>query len=332
MVIDVHAHAMLPAVDALVAADPRAAQARRDEAALLGPESAGPSREMVARAAPLMLDLDARLARMDAQGVDVQLISTSPAHYHGWAPAPLAARLARTIGEEIATLCAPSGRLVGLGYAPMQHPDVAEAAVVEAVKELGLRGVEISSHGGEFGLGAPELDGFWAKAEETNALVFVHPWGCTLGARLNRHFMSNLVGQPVENAVAISELVLSGLLERRPGLAVLIAHGGGYLPFHPGRMDHGWAVRPELGGARPSDLLRRLYFDSLVYEPALLETLVSRVGSDRVLLGSDFPFDMGVADPVGHVLAADLTDDQREAIMGGTAERLLGLAHDRQPT
>ena len=324
-VVDVHAHAMLPAVEALVADDPRAAEARSDEAAFLGLESVGPSREMIAGVTPLLLDLDARLARMDEQGVDVQLISTSPAHYHGWAPPALATRLARTIGEEIATLCEPTDRLVGLGYAPLQHPDVAETALIEAVNELGLRGVEVSSHGGEFGLGAPELDGFWARAEETRALVFVHPWGCTLGTRLNHHFMSNLVGQPVENAVAISELILSGLLERRPGLRILIAHGGGYLPFHPGRMDHGWAVRPELGGARPSELLGRLYFDSLVYEPELLEALVARVGAGHVLLGSDFPFDMGSADPVAHVLAAELSAHEREAIMGGTAERLLGL-------
>ncbi|HEX3688260.1 MAG TPA: amidohydrolase family protein [Solirubrobacteraceae bacterium] len=327
MVIDVHAHAMLPGVEALLENDPRARQAREDEAAFLGPESAGPSREMVTRVAPLMLDLDARLAKMDAQGVDVQVISTSPAHYHAWAPRELAARLARAIGEEIAALCARSERLHGLGYAPLQHPDVAETAVVEAVHGLGLHGVEIPSSGGEHELGDPELEPFWAKAEETGALVFIHPWGCTLGTRLSRHFMSNLVGQPVENAMAISSLVLSGLLERRPGLRIVVAHGGGYLPFAPGRMDHGWEVRPELASAeRPSDTLKRLYYDSLTFAPELLETLAGRVGADRILLGSDFPFDMGCKDPVGHVHAAKgLTEAEREAILGATAAALLGL-------
>jgi aminocarboxymuconate-semialdehyde decarboxylase len=327
VIVDVHAHAMLPAVEALVAQDPRAGQSRADEAAFFGPESAGPSREMVQRVAPLMLDLDERLAKMDAQGVDVQLVSTSPAHYHAWAPADIAGRLARTIGEEIARLCSRSSRLVGLGYAPLQHPDVAETALTEAVGELGLRGVEIPSYGGDHELGSPELERFWARAEETGALIFVHPWACTLGSRLSRFFMSNLAGQPIENALAISQLVLSGLLERRPGLRILIAHGGGYLPFHPGRMDHAWEVRPELTSTeRPSESLRRLYYDSLVYEPALLEALVARVGADRVLLGSDFPFDMGAEDPVGQVIAAaGLSEEQREAILGGTAAQLLGL-------
>jgi aminocarboxymuconate-semialdehyde decarboxylase len=327
MVIDVHAHALLPAVEELVAEDPRAREARAQEVALFGAASAGPMRAMVERVAPLMLDLEARLAKMDAQGVDLQLVSPSPAHYHAWAPAELAGTLARAVGEQIAALCERSPRLVGLAYAPIQHPDVAERALLEAVMEMGLRGVEIPSHGGPHELGDPELDGFWARAEETGALVFVHPWGCTLGLRLSRHYMSNIVGQPVENAVAISNLILSGLLERRPGLRILVAHGGGYLPFHPGRMDHGWAVRPELTTAeRPSASLRRLYYDSLTFEPELLATLVGRVGADRVLMGSDFPFDMGCEDPVAHVRAAPgLSDAERRAILGANAARLLGL-------
>jgi aminocarboxymuconate-semialdehyde decarboxylase len=327
MVIDVHAHAMLPGVERLLADDPRAAEARLRETEFFGPESAGPSREMVQRVAPLMLDLDARLAKMDAQGVDVQLVSPSPAHYHSWAPAPLAAQLATAIGQEIGELCRRSERLVGLGYAPLQHPDVAEAALLEAVTDLGLRGVEIASHGAEHELGDPALDPFWAKAQETGAVVFIHPWACTLGSRLSRHFLSNLVGQPVENAVAISNLILSGLLERRPGLRIVVAHGGGYLPFHPGRMDHGWRVRPELTTAqRPSEALKRLYYDSLTFEPELLATLAARVGADRILMGSDFPFDMGCEDPVAHVRAAPgLSVAEQEAILGQTAARLLGL-------
>jgi aminocarboxymuconate-semialdehyde decarboxylase len=327
MVIDVHAHAMLPGVERLIADDPRAQQARLKEQAFFGPQSAAPSRDMVQRVAPLMLDLGARLAKMDAQGVDLQLVSPSPAHYHAWAPPDLAAELARAIGEEIATLCERSPRLAGLGSAPLQHPDVAESALLAAVGEFGLNGVEIGSYGGEYELGDLELEPFWAKAEETRAIVFLHPWGCTLGGRLRRNFMSNLVGQPVENAVAISSLVLSGLLERRPGLRIVAAHGGGYLPFAPGRMDHGWRVRPELTAAEPpSESLKRLYYDSLTFEPELLETLAQRVGADRILMGSDFPFDMGSEDPVGHVRATPgLTEEQREAILGGTAAELLGL-------
>jgi hypothetical protein len=170
-----------------------------------------------------MLDLDERLAKMDAQGVDVQLVSTSPAHYHSWAPSDIAGRLARR--------------------------------------------------------SRPSASGptdWWDSATRHSS---TQAWPRPRSPRLSRFFMSSVAGQPVENALAITQLVLSGLLERRPGLRILIAHGGGYLPFHPGRMDHAWEVRPDLTTTeRPSESLRRLYYDSLVYEPELL-------GLDRVVDG-----------------------------------------------
>jgi aminocarboxymuconate-semialdehyde decarboxylase len=127
--------------------------------------------------------------------------------------------------------------------------------------------------------------------------------------------------------VALSHIIFSGLLDRHPRLRILAAHGGGYLPFYPARSDHAWRVRPEIRtpASEPSSYLRQLYFDSLVYEPELLATLVERVGADRVLLGSDFPFDMGVEDPVARVQAAGFSADECDAICGGNAAALLGL-------
>jgi aminocarboxymuconate-semialdehyde decarboxylase len=330
MVIDVHAHAIVPAAMAIVADDPRFQADRAAEARLLGEASAATQRKLIERVGGLLTDLDARLEAMDRQGVDVQLVSPSPAHYCDWADVGLAAKIARTVNEGIAQLAAARPqRIQGLGFAPLH---VSEAALVEAVTDLGLRGVEIGTFGvggdGILELGDAALDPFWAKAAELGALVFVHPWGCTLGERLDRHYMTNLVGQNVEHAVALSHLILSGVLDRHPGVKIVFAHGGGYLPFHPGRMDHGWAVREEITTPRekPSSYLRKLWFDSLVYEPELLEALVERVGVERVLLGSDFPFDMGVEDPVGHVHACGLDDDDKRAICGGNAAALLGLA------
>ena len=327
MVIDVHAHAIIPAAMALVGPEPGFQADRAREAELMGPESAAEQDNLIQRVGPLLVDLDARLETMDRAGVDVQLVSPSPAHYCDWAAAGLAETIASTVNTGIAELVARRpDRLQGLGFAPLH---AAEPALVEAMGPLGLHGVEISTSGPGLELADAELEPFWAKAEELGALVFVHPWGCSLDERLDRHYLRNIVGQPVEHAVALSHVILSGLLDRYPNLKLLWAHGGGYLPFAPGRMDHGWAVRPELRTPvdKPSSYLQKMWYDSLVYEPGLLEALVARVGADRVLLGSDFPFDMGVPDPVGDVHAASGLDaEAQRCICGGNAAALLGIA------
>jgi aminocarboxymuconate-semialdehyde decarboxylase len=155
-------------------------------------------------------------------------------------------------------------------------------------------------------------------------VVFLHPFGCSLDERLDRFYLANTVGQPVENAVALSHLVFGGVLDRFPGLRIVAAHGGGYLPTFLGRSDHAWEVRPEARGCahRPSTYLSRLHFDSLVHSPEALRALVRVVGAERVLLGSDFPFDMGVPDPVARLAAADLTPAEQHAVLSGNAVRL----------
>lgn len=327
--VDVHAHAVVPAAFDLVASEPGFRLEREADLANFGAETMRNQRAMLEEIGPLLTSLDRRLEQMDRMGIDVQLVSPSPAHYHTWAGPKLARSLARTVNEGIAVLCASRpDRLVGLGLAPIQHPDVAEEALVCAVLDLGLEGVEITTAAPGRELGDEAYEGFWARAEELGALVFIHPWGCTLGERLSRHYLANIVGNPVETTVALSHIIFSGLLDRHPDLRVLVAHGGGYLPFYTGRSDHGWRVRPEVRTPRepPSSYLRRIYFDSLVYEPEALEHLVRKVGAERVLLGSDFPFDMGSEDPLGHVRSAPgLSPGERAAICGGNAARLLRL-------
>lgn len=322
-VIDFHGHAIVPAAMALAGPEPAAQAARAAEVSILGPETQAVQEAMIARIGPLLVDVDARLAALDAVGIDLQVVSPSPAHYCPWASPSLAERIARTANEGIVAHCAESDRLHGLGYAPLQ---VAETALLDAM-DMGLHGVEISTFEPGIDLSSAALAGFWARAEELGALVFIHPWGCTLDERLSGSYMTNLVGQPVEHTVALSHIIMSGLLDRHPGLRIVAAHGGGFLPFHPARMDHGWRVRPELTTPAevPSSYLRRIWFDSVVYEPGLLETLVARVGADRVLLGTDFPFDMGVEDPVALVEATSLSEADRGAIRGGNAAGLLGL-------
>jgi aminocarboxymuconate-semialdehyde decarboxylase len=320
-VVDFHGHAIVPAAMALAGPDPAAQAAREAEIAILGPETQAVQVAMIERIGPLLVDVEARLAALDAVGIDVQVVSPSPAHYCPWASPSLAERIAKVANEGIVEHCAQSDRLEGLGYAPLQ---VAETALLDAM-DMGLHGVEISTFEPGIDLSSASLAGFWARAEELGAIVFIHPWGCTLDERLSGSYMTNLVGQPVEHTVALSHIIMSGLLDRHPGLGIVAAHGGGFLPFHPARMDHGWRVRPELTTPAevPSSYLRRVWFDSVVYEPALLTTLVERVGVHRVLMGTDFPFDMGVEDPVALVDAADLDDAAKDAIKGANALELL---------
>ncbi|MBQ1089748.1 amidohydrolase family protein [Streptomyces sp. B93] len=324
--VDVHAHVLLPEVEALVAGLPGLTAAKALDARRNGPAALAVNGPMVRDRVPELTDPAVRLAAMDAQGVDVQLVSPSPSHYHHWTDEETAEKLYRLANEATAAHCsAAADRLRGLGLVPLQHPGHTVRALDHAL-EQGLLGVEISSHAPGRELSDPAYEPFWARAEKTGAIVFLHPFGCTLDERLDRWYLSNTVGQPVENAVALSHLIFSGVLDRHPRLKLVAAHGGGYLPTHLGRSDHAWSTRSDAGAGcahLPSSYLGRLYFDSLVHDPHVLRELVRVAGADRVLLGSDFPFDMGTEDPVGSLRAAGLSSADFHAVRGGNASALL---------
>ncbi|MDQ0946951.1 aminocarboxymuconate-semialdehyde decarboxylase [Streptomyces phaeochromogenes] len=331
--IDVHAHLLLPEVEEAVAGHPGLAEARALDARRNGPAALTVNGPMVGARVPKLTDAAERLAAMDAQGVDIQLVSPSPSHYHYWAEPQLAEKVCRLANEGTAAHCAKApDRLHGLGLVPLQHPDLTVGLLDHALDQ-GLRGVEISSHAPGHELSDPAYEPLWSRAEETGAFLFLHPFGCTLDERLDRWYLSNTVGQPTENAVALSHLIFSGVLDRHPGLRLIAAHGGGYLPTHIGRSDHAWRVRPDARGCErePSSYLKKLYFDSLVHGPHVLRELIRNVGADRVLLGSDFPFDMGTDDPLGALRAADLPDPDFHSVRGGNATALLNLVREGSP-
>src|ERR1700733_9323115 len=327
-VIDIHAHLAVPEAEALVAdaigmaAEAQAEQATHSQASL------EVNRAQLARVLPLMRDLDRRLADMDAMGVDIQAVGPMPMH-HYWTDEALAADFTRATNEGIAAFCARApARLAGLGTAPLQHAELAARELRLATTARGLRGVSVSTTVAGRELADPAHEPSGAAAEETGALVLIHPWGTTLGPRLAAHYLGNTVGQPTETTVALSHMIFSGLLDRHPGLRLCACHGGGYLPVYIGRSDHAWRVRPDARGCArpPSEYLREIWFDSLVFTPRGLEHLVDAAGAGRVVLGTDYPFDMGVDDPLARLDAATgLSEEDRAAIRGQNACELLGL-------
>jgi len=328
MTTDVHAHLLLPALHAEVERrDPEGVAAAADlERRRNGVESLKASGAMIGARIPKLTEVGARLSAMDAQGVDRQWVSVSPNHFYPWANEGLAGWVAsetnRLIAEHVAQ--APE-RLTGLGVVPLQHPERIVEYLDDAVLGRGLAGVEISSFAGDVELSDPRLEPFWARAAELRAVVFLHPFGCSLDERLDRFYLTNTVGQPVENAVALSHLIFAGVLDRHPGLRIVAAHGGGYLPTAIGRSDRAWRVRPEAHGCAhpPSTYLRRLWFDTVVHDARALRALVEAVGGSQVVMGSDFPFDMGSDDPVALVRAAGLPTEITARILSENAEALL---------
>lgn len=328
-VIDLHAHVMAPAVEALVADEPGRKAEAATLAAWMGAESNAHNRTLAAIYQPKFASLDVRLADMDAMGVDMQVVSTSPTQYHYWAGRELAARIVDEANAFIAGIVEERpDRFAGLAAVALQYPDLAVRQLEHAVGALGLRGCEISTRVADRELADPAHEEFWAAAEALGAIVFIHPMGCTLGERLAKYYLGNVVGNPAETTVALSHLLFAGVLERYPRLKVVAAHGGGYLPYYIARSDHAYRVRPEAAALPhpPSTYLRRLWFDSLVYDGVVLRHLVEIVGADRVVLGTDYPFDMGVDDPLARLASAGLAASEEAAIRGGNAARLLGLA------
>jgi aminocarboxymuconate-semialdehyde decarboxylase len=328
--VDLHCHALFPEVEKLVAGlPPKLAEPEMMLRAMGAATVEYNNKVMLPQAGPKLTRLPERLRDMDAMGVDMQLVSpTSTQHYY-WAEPELAAEVVRIQNDGIAELCATHpDRFLGLGTLALQHPGLALEQLEHAVRKQGLRGVEISTMVAGKELADPMFERFWAKVEELGCLVFIHPFGTTLGTRLDRHYLSNVIGQPIETTIALSHLIFGGVLDRYPGVKILAAHGGGYLPSYIGRSNHAWHARPDARSCArpPGEYLRQIWFDNLVYEPEALRHLIQEAGIGQVVTGSDYPFDMGQYGLAGLLDAVPgLSQEDRECIAYRNAERLLGL-------
>ena len=274
-----------------------------------------------------MLDLDERLRWMDREGVETQVLSSWMDFSAYVLPPEAGAWLARCLNElTIEALEGRGDRFRAMAAVPLQAPEVAAEELRYALEGLGMVAVEIATSLPDTELDEPSLEPFWSAAEELGALVLVHPYASVGAERMTRYFLSNVVSNPAEETVAAAHLIFGGVLERHPGLTVCLTHGGGFLPYGVGRMDRGFEAKSALAAehvsAPPSSFLHRFLYDTIVHSPDSLRFLVERVGSDRVVLGSDYPFPMGDPHPVASVRAAGLADEAVDAILGGNAATL----------
>lgn len=325
-VIDVHCHMAVAAAAELV--QPHMKPGIDINARHISALSARINKEQAPTLKPRLGSAEAKLADMDRMGVDLQILSPAPPQYYYWAEPDLGLASARLINDTIAaTVEAHPDRFAGLGTVPMQQPELAVREMRRAVKELGLRGIEISTNVDGADLSEDRFAPVFAAAEELGIVIFMHPLGFSHGERLAEHYLNNVIGNPLESAIALSHLIFGGVLDRHPALKLLVAHGGGYLPTYSGRMDHAFHARADCQGCRhaPSTYLKRMSFDTVVFDPDQLAYLVRTFGADRVLMGTDHPFDMGEEDPIGLIKRAGLSASDEVAILGLNAERLFQL-------
>jgi aminocarboxymuconate-semialdehyde decarboxylase len=273
-----------------------------------------------------------RLENMDRLRVDMQALSPPPVMFCYWADAKAAQEFARMQNANVAEIVARHPkRFAGMATVPLQAPGLAIDELRHARERFGLRAVEIGTCPGGRDFDDPALFDFFAACVDLDVAVFVHPAAPLVGLdRMKKYYFPLIVGNPLESALAISTLIFGGVLERLPRLRIGFAHGGGAFPFTLARLNHGWAVRSEGRAAIPHEprhYARRIWVDSLTLGAANLKFIVEELGMERVVIGSDYPFDMGADDPIGAVERADLAPAARAAILdGANAARFLGLA------
>ncbi len=326
--VDIHCHVFTPEAEELVR--PHYQPENDTMARFASAATREVNRRQMEAIAGKLTSVETRLKDMDRMGVDVQAISPAPPQYHYWTEPELGREAARLINDRIAAIVAERpDRFVALGTVPLQAPELALEELDRIVKRLDFRGVEIAPHVAGMELSDVRLRRFFARAEELGVLIFIHPQGFSDGARLSEHYFINVIGNPLDSTVGVSHLIFGGVLEARPKLKICVAHGGGYLAAYAGRMDHAWTHREDcrqIIKRRPTTYLRRLYFDTIVYAPHQLQYLIDEYGSDHILMGTDYPYDMGMTDPVGFVGSLKrIGREAREAITGGNAARLLRL-------
>src|ERR1700681_1276351 len=313
--IDIHSHCQFREAGALLGAD--------------GPKLQLPP---VNGAEEAFIEIDKRLAPMDAQAVDMEVLSINPFWYDR--ERDLAGQIVKIQNEKLAELCGSKpDRFAAFASLTLQAPDLAVQELETAVKKQGLKGAAIGGGVAGVEFSDPKFHPVWAKAEELGVPLFIHPLGAPeLGKRLaGNGWLGNTIGNPLETTIALSHLIFEGTLDRFPGLKICAAHGGGFLPSYANRSDAVMTTFPDRVGPfpkkKPTEYIRggQLYFDSIVFTPEALRHLIAQVGAGQIVLGSDYPYPWQLQ-PVDHIFAStSLSDDDKANILGRTAAKLFEL-------
>jgi aminocarboxymuconate-semialdehyde decarboxylase len=324
--VDVHSHAIPPGVIEAMVAHPTRFMARV--------EDQGETRRVVhdqGYAYPLFeefTDPHAKLRAMERKRIDVSVLSPPPPLFYYWADAEIGADIARLVNDGIAELVATNpGRFRGMATVPLQDTRAAIEELERAVSVHGFRAVEVGTSVEGRQLTNETFRPFLERASVLGVLVFAHPYYVGAKQGLEDYYLTNLLGNPYDSTVMIANLMFSGLLDELQELKLCVAHAGGFAPYQIGRLEHGHRVRPEVRARTstpPTELLRRLFFDTITFNSLALRYLIDLVGVEQIVLGTDAPFDMGDEDPLQTVGAIpDLKAEERTAILAGTASRLL---------
>ena len=290
------------------------------------------NRAPVKGAQEMFIAVEQRLREMDAQAIDMEVLSINPFWYG--ADRDTAGKIVDLQNQKLGELCAAHpDRFAAYASLALQHPDLAVAQLETAMKKHDLRGAAIGASVLDVDFSDPKFHPVWTKAEELGAVLFIHPLSTPeLAKRLKGNgWLSNTVGNPLATTIALQHLIFQGTLDRFPNLKIIAAHGGGYLPSYAARSDHACFVSPENCNPeiklkkKPSEYLNQIYFDSLVFTPEALRHLVAQVGASQIVIGSDHPIPWA-EHPVDHIFATTtLGDEEKIAILGGNAARLFGM-------
>jgi aminocarboxymuconate-semialdehyde decarboxylase len=329
-VVDMHCHYLNPVVNAKTA---HLNAAQYDPTVIYANALTNETnKKQMATRAPKLTGVTERLVDMDRMGVDIQAVCPAPYHFFYFTEPGYGAELAREVNEGIAQVVADTpDRFVGMGTVPLQDSQLAIKELNYCVKQLGMRGIEICTNVNGKNLTDPslKLDKFFARCEELGVVIFMHPLGYTQADRLTNHYFNNVIGNPLDSTVAVSHLIFDGVLQRYPKLKFVVAHGGGFIAHYWARMDHAWRARPDCRTIiknPPSSYLEKFYFDSITFDPEMLKRLIDKFGADHVVLGTDYPYDMGEEDPLGLIKQVKrLPKSARDLIQGGNAARLLDI-------
>lgn len=279
-----------------------------------------------------LFGIDERIAEMDKMLVDVMAVSPWPPQLYPPVDPTLGAEVAEIVNNGIAKKIAEHPkRLVGLGAVPLQDADNAIKELDRLMNTLNFKGIEIAAKMGSEELDARRLDPFWARCEHYDIPIFIHPTSFA-SDRFSAHYLTNVIGNPLDTSVAVHYLIFGGVLERFPNLKFVLSHGGAFAAAYAGRMDHAYGSRPDCReniSMPPSHYLAKFFPDSLVFTVDQLQFLINKFGADHVLIGTDYPFDMGEYDPVEHVYQVPgLSSDNRDLICGGNALRLMHMTEE----